>query len=297
MNNPALDQTALAPAKLNLFLHILGRTENNYHLLNSLAVFTAFGDHLTCRESNRFGLTLTGPVAGHLEQECPTDKNLITRAINALENHTDRPVPFHVTLEKHIPIGAGLGGGSTDTATLLTMINHIMELDRTLDPITSELGSDITACLKAPHPVRMGGTGNLISPETYTLPSCPVLLVNDGTFCPTPAVYRALTEQEFTGQSNPSVHLPSHFTTIKDLTGFLDKHTRNDLTAAAIRTAPAIRHTLDALHETHNPLLVRLSGSGATCFAIYETDDDCHRAATQIKTTHPDWWVVATKTL
>ncbi|HNQ92640.1 MAG TPA: 4-(cytidine 5'-diphospho)-2-C-methyl-D-erythritol kinase [Alphaproteobacteria bacterium] len=281
-----------APAKINLHLHVLGKTENNYHLLDSLVAFTAFGDNITIEPSEKFSLHITGPFARELAGELPED-NLITKSIAALSEKTGKNFPFRITLEKNIPVGGGLGGGSSDCATLLKEMAEIYGIQADLSGITSALGSDITACLHAPHPVIMRGTGNDITKDTPYLPPCPLLLVNPRKHCATPTVYKNLSMENFSAP----VSWLDKFDTPKDLADFLNARTTNDLTAPAIKTEPVIAEVLEEIGKQPDCLLSRLSGSGATCFGIFPTTQAASTAAAQIKTTHPHWWVVETNTL
>lgn len=281
-----------APAKLNLHLHILGKAENDFHRLDSLVAFTSFGDTITVEHAEEFSLRITGEFATELAHERP-ETNLIAKSLTTLSKKTGKNFSYKITLEKNIPIGGGLGGGSSDAATLLKKIVEISDITADLPEITSRLGSDITACLHAPNPVIMRGTGNDILPDAPRLPACPLLLVNPRKHCSTPTVYKNLSMESY---SSP-VTWPEKFKTIESLADFLKTHTTNDLTSPAIKTEPLIAQVLEEIGKQHNCLLARLSGSGATCFGIFPTTKDATTAAAQIKTTHPDWWVVETQLL
>lgn len=281
----------LAPAKINLYLHVLGKDDQGYHLLDSLVAFCDFGDELHLASSAKTQITISGEYKDELEQSGPIEQNLLLRVLDEIHTMTGRTAPpLLIELVKNIPLGGGLGGGSSDAATLLNAIKSAIDPDIDAEAIAQKLGSDIKACLFAPEAVRMQGTGNTINETGIHLPRAPILLVNPRAHCPTPDVYKKTRMAHY---SNAAPNLPHHLTPIT-LADFLKGSTTNDLTIPAIETAPVIADVLSAIEETNNCLLSRLSGSGATGFGLYETEENRHDAAHKIKTTHPDWWVVET---
>ncbi|OIN87695.1 MAG: 4-(cytidine 5'-diphospho)-2-C-methyl-D-erythritol kinase [Alphaproteobacteria bacterium CG1_02_46_17] len=282
-----------APAKVNLHLHILGKTENGYHILDSLVCFTDFGDTLTFEEDKMFSLNIVGEFANLLQSHDLAGQNLIEKSVREFENATNIKVNLRMTLNKNIPLGGGLGGGSSDAAATLNALQRIYKTDINLEKITAKLGSDITACLNAPRPVIMRSTGNDISPAPVLPQKTPAVLVNAGQHCATPEIYRTLKMHEF----SKSVTFPDRFDAIDSLSDFINTHTRNDLYAPALKAEPSLTKTIDIIKQQTGCLLTRLSGSGATCFGIFETEDMAQQAASQIKTTHPEWWVVQTTLL
>lgn len=281
----------LAPAKINLYLHILGKDERGYHLLDSLVAFCDFGDELHLAPSNETKIAISGEYKDELEQSGPPEQNLLLRVLDEIHTMTGQLAPqLLIELVKNIPLGGGLGGGSSDAATLLNAIKSAIDPRIDAEAIAQKLGSDIKACLYAPHAVKMQGTGNTLVKTDIKLPRTPILLVNPRTHCPTPDVYKKTRMARY---SDKAIELPPKLTPIT-LADFLKGSTTNDLTTPAIETAPIIAEVLSALEETNGCLLSRLSGSGATGFGLYETKENRHEAALRIKTTHPDWWVVET---
>ncbi len=277
-----------AHAKINLHLHITGRAENGYHLLDSWVAFTDWSDAISITPSDKYELTITGEFSKNLGD----DDNLITRAAHLLAAHFNIAPNVHITLDKSIPLGAGLGGGSADAACVLLALRDVWNLtasDDLLHSFASQLGSDISACLSK-TPVIMRYTGNTLLPAP-TSPTIYAILVNPNTPCPTPLVYKnyAASDAPF---SSP-VTFPE-FTTSRDMCEFLKTHTRNDLTDAAIATNPDVARVLHALSNLNNAQLTRLSGSGSTCFALFETKDFANDAHDIIQKNNPDWWVRVT---
>ncbi|MGB3246533.1 MAG: 4-(cytidine 5'-diphospho)-2-C-methyl-D-erythritol kinase [Sulfitobacter sp.] len=270
-------KTGFAPAKVNLTLHVTGQRPDGYHLVDSLVVFADFGDHLSCVEGPEMQLSITGPFA----KGVPTDeRNLVWRAAK-LARWTG-----HITLEKNLPHGAGIGGGSADAAALLRGlygedVSRGVGLEKTLG-----LGADVAVCMSATAQ-RVQGIGGDLTP-VLSVPSLHIVLVNPGLHLSTPAVFAALRSRE-----NPAMGEIPKTRSFKDLMAWL-RAQRNDLQEAATDMQPAIRGVLAALRDSD---LVRMSGSGSTCFGIYADAGHASAAAKRIARAHPDWWVVGTKTL
>ncbi|PZO63723.1 MAG: 4-(cytidine 5'-diphospho)-2-C-methyl-D-erythritol kinase [Paracoccus denitrificans] len=254
-----------APAKVNLALHVTGQRADGYHLIDSLVVFLDIGDRVTLSPGS--GFAVTGPFA----PDVPTDgDNLCLRALD-LAGLTGR-----VELEKNLPVASGLGGGSADAAAVLRAGGQVPS-----DPV--RLGADLPVCLLS-KPCRMGGIGEVLS----AAPDMPVLhlvLVNPGVPVSTPAVYAALTRRDNSG-------LPPYG---PDFMGWLAQ-TRNDLQPPAIAMTPVISDVLAAL-EGAGADLVRMSGSGATCFGLFRDAVAASDAAVTLGAVHPDWWVKAARTI
>lgn len=280
----------LTRAKINLHLHITGRAENGYHLLDSLVAFTSIADDIQITPSDKFQLNITGNT--NLSAACAEQDNLITRVTRLLAEHQDIQPHVQINLTKNIPLAGGLGGGSADAAATLLLLQDIWNIssDDIIQNIATKLGSDIVACLYN-GPVIMRDTGNTILPAP-TMPEIYGVLVNPNVACSTPEVYQiyAQSNQDF----SEDIQFPEMFSSINELTDFLNQHTRNDLTDAAIKVAPVIRTVLDELADTPDCLLARLSGSGATCYGLFETDNKAQEASLKLKTLHPEWWIAPT---
>ena len=278
----------LAPAKVNLALHVVGRRDDGYHLLESLVAFTRFGDRISLEPAEETTLKACGPFA----DQVPLDSsNLILRAHDLLAaKFPSRQLDaVSLTLEKNLPVASGIGGGSSDAAaaSILLARHWNLELaDEELASLTLSLGSDVPMCVTA-CPLIARGTGDQI--ERIKLPKLPLVLVNPGEPLSTPAVFNALERKD-----NPPLPARPGMETIADVVSWL-RQTRNDLEAPAASLAPSIHHALEEL-STQNAVLARMSGSGATCFGIFQSDEDAEQAAKAIARRHPSWFVVATST-
>ncbi len=278
-----------SPAKINLTLHITGKRDDGFHLLDSLVTFTDFGDELTFTPQNGFRFTVSGPFAtAFAPQDVLVDGNsgnLIVRAAHKLAAATGHPLDVAIHLTKNLPLGSGIGGGSSNAATTLAGLAALWGLDNTplLTTLARELGSDVPVCLPPHHAVQMQGVGDVLVPLAAKLPRLHLLLANPNIPCPTPAVYRGMAMNDY---ATPMV-LPV-FKTTHDFVDFLIQKTRNDMTGAATRIVPQIADVLKALNHTEGCLLARMSGSGSTCFGIFADGDSAHAAATQLRARHPD---------
>lgn len=281
--------TERAFAKVNLTLHVTGQRADGYHLLDSLVVFTSVTDRLTATRSGVFSLTLEGPF-GH---EIPADfDNLVLRAARMFTQ--SREVAF--TLEKHLPPASGIGGGSADAAAAIRAMLKLLHIEN--DPDHTEavfdtldrnavlaLGADVPVCLFS-QPARMRGIGNDLT--MIDSPRAWITLVNPRVEVPTPLVFKALTSK-----TNPAMpELLPEWRNAADLALWLQDQ-RNDLQAPAIEIAPVIADVLAELARQNGALIARMSGSGATCFALFASEAKAQAAAANIRQTHPDWWSAA----
>ncbi|MBL8641050.1 MAG: 4-(cytidine 5'-diphospho)-2-C-methyl-D-erythritol kinase [Alphaproteobacteria bacterium] len=271
----------LARAKINLHLHITGRADNGYHLLDSLVVFTSLADEIQIRSSDHYDLKIHERMGS---QPLSSTDNLVTRATYLLAHHLGIPPYVSIDLFKNIPLSAGLGGGSADAAAILTLLKKHwkLESDDLLQLVAASLGSDILACLYN-VPVIMRETGNKLIPAP-SIPKLYALLVNPNMPCPTPAAYRIYAENN--SQFSNKVAFPDEFRSPDSLCRFLKDHTRNDLTEAAISLVPQIKNILDWLSVYPDCLLARLSGSGATCFGLFAEKEHAEKAGQDIIKDH-----------
>jgi 4-diphosphocytidyl-2-C-methyl-D-erythritol kinase len=273
-----------APAKLNLYLHVTGRRPDGFHLLDSLVAFASVGDEVTVAPAKELSLTITGPFAPQLAGD-PRD-NLAWRAAVLLAGRLERSADIAISLTKNLPVASGIGGGSSDAAACLNALAALWHCrDRALlAHIGAALGSDIPACLSA-WPAWLGDIGDQVE-AAGKVPACGVVLVNPAIALPTASVYRA-----FTGPYSP----PARFSIPDDALDFADTLAmrRNDLTDAAVGLVPQIAAVLDRLARIETGLLVRMSGSGATCFALFETTEEASAAARQLRAEYPGWWIAA----
>ena len=260
--------TERAPAKVNLALHVVGQDRDGYHLLDSLVVFTDTCDVLSIAPSDTMALRVDGPFAAGV----PTDnRNLVWRAAERAGAVLD------ISLTKNLPNGAGIGGGSSDAAAMLRMVER--------SDLALGLGADVPVCLFS-APQRMQGIGERLTP----VPACPsfsLVLVNPGVHVGTIDVFTALVEK-----ANPGLtDMPDRAE--GDWLAWLAAQ-RNDLEPPAMQLAPVIGDILETLSDAQ---LARMSGSGATCFGIYDSDAAAKAAAERIAQEHPEWWVVACRSV
>lgn len=266
-----------APAKVNLALHVTGRRDDGYHLLDSLVVFAGIGDWLDVVPAPELRLNVTGPRADGV----PVDRsNLIWRAVESFEPAES----VSITLEKHLPMAGGIGGGSADAAAAIRAVcalrdRDLPDMDRLL-----ALGADLPVCV-AGSPARMQGIGEALSPLP-PLPPLWIVLVNPGVEVPTGAVFSALQSVQ-----NAPLAAPDWSDTAS-LFGYL-RMTRNDLQAAATELAPQVADVLAALADDTACHFSRMSGSGGTCFGLYTSPDHANAAAERISGTHSRWWAAA----
>lgn len=262
---------AFAPAKINLTLHVTGQRDDGYHLLDSLVMFAdRVGDRICVNPSDEISLTVSGPMA----QCVPLDqRNLCWKAVELFGTTAA------VHLEKHLPSEAGIGGGSSDAAAVLRALSSMT--GRVVGFDTSLLGADVPVCCHA-NSARMSGIGEVIEP--VAVPSLPVILINPRVSVPTPRVFQALDNKA----NAPMPEIP-HFENAWGFVRWLSEQ-RNDLEPPAMAVQPVIAEVLSALAGC-NADLVRMSGSGATCFGIF-LDRDLHEvAAKELRAAHPEWWI------
>jgi 4-diphosphocytidyl-2-C-methyl-D-erythritol kinase len=277
-NSAVLEETARA--KVNLALHVVGKREDGYHLLDSLVLFADLADRLQIAPAGETGLQITGSLSGAVDRQ----DNLVLRAHAAMQRAFGRLVPnIDVTLEKSIPVAAGLGGGSADAAATLRALCRLAGLDpmsRQLHEIALTLGADVPVCLHS-RASRLRGIGEAIEPIAGFSP-LHVVLVNAGTPVPTAEVYAGLALDA--GEPGyPPMEFPFDFST-----------SRNDLTPPALELVPEIGPVLQQLKELAGVKFARMSGSGGTCFAVFDDRSGAEAAAAVLVRDHPNWWVRAT---
>ena len=282
-------RAALAPAKVNLFLHVGPVDAAGYHPLASLVAFADLGDRITVTPSDRLSLTLEGPFAAGLSG---TDDNLVLRALRALGQAAGiGEPPLAVTLDKTLPIAAGLGGGSSDAGAALKLARDALGLDlddAALAAIAAAIGADGPMCLHAVT-AWAEGRGEQLTPEPR-LPPLPALLVNPGAPSPTGDVYRAYDAGPPRAADRPVPPSAWHIASVID---WLARQ-RNDLQAPAVARTPLIGAALAAAAALPGVRLARMSGSGATVFALFDSPAEAAAAARVLTRTHPAWWTRAT---
>lgn len=270
-------ETALARAKVNLCLHVTGRRDDGYHLLDSLVVFAETGDRISAVAAADLSLRVTGPQAGALIAGAD---NLCLRAAAAFGGGMGAAI----TLEKHLPVASGIGGGSADAAAVLQVLSRLWQRPVPDAAQVLALGADVPVCL-AGVPARMRGVGEQVQP-LVGLPQAWLVLVNPGIAVATPAVFAGLGRRD-----NPALPgmLPQ-FQTAAEFAAFLADQ-RNDLQEPAVALAPQITQVNAALAQQSGCLIARMSGSGATCFGLFATAAEAEDAARVLGTENPGWWV------
>jgi 4-diphosphocytidyl-2-C-methyl-D-erythritol kinase len=275
-----------APAKINLTLHVLGRRADGYHEIESLVAFAGVGDALTLVPGGTLALTVTGPTAPAAGEVAD---NLVLKAARALAERVAGLELGRFALSKRLPVAAGLGGGSADAAAALRLLaraNGIALGDPHLTQAARATGADVPVCLD-PRVRRMQGIGDILS-EPLDLPRLPAVLVNPGVAVPTRDVFAALTLSPG-GGITPAGPLST-------TTALLDQIAdgRNDLEGPAIELEPAIADVLAVLRKLPGCRLARMSGSGATCFGVFESTRMATAGARTLRVGYPAWWVRAT---
>jgi len=262
--------TIVAPAKINLFLRICGKTDDGYHLLDSAVVFTHFGDHLTIEPAHDDQLAIIGEFASGLAN---ADDNLVMTALNGFRAAGGVIGGLSITLEKNIPVGAGLGGGSADAAAFLRAVNALSSMPLGKDALyhlAASLGADVPVCL-AGGCQRIAGIGETMTPIDLNFAGA-ILLVN-------PRIPLS-TKEVFTRFTNPISGFAGSVSNL-DSAGMVGLG--NDLTATAVELAPAINSCLDRLARSKGAIATAMSGSGASCFALFDHIDNAEIAATEFK--------------
>jgi 4-diphosphocytidyl-2-C-methyl-D-erythritol kinase len=276
-----------APAKINLALHVTGRRADGYHLLESLVVFTRYGDRISVTASQDDAFSVCGPFATAVPRD---GSNLVLRARDRLRSSgTPAARRVSVTLEKNLPASSGIGGGSSDAAATLKALARLwcLEPGSVLTAVAQELGADVPMCLAA-RPLIARGIGHEIE-LLRRFPALWLVLVNPGVALATPDVFRALSSRD-----NPPLQPLPENEDPRVLLSWLAA-ARNDLEAPAKTIAPAIGHALAALRQ-NGAAFVRMSGSGATCFGIFGKETAAARAAAMIRAQEPSWFVAPTTT-
>jgi len=285
-----LTRPLLAPAKLNLYLHVLGRRADGYHRLDSLVAFADIGDRLTVHPAPKLALDLAGPFARDLGGGAKD--NLVWRAAERLAQRLGRAAAARIHLEKNLPVASGIGGGSSDAAAALMSLDALWQGGlgpAGLASLARGLGADVPVCL-AGKTSWLGGIGDAVAPAPK-LPQAALVLVNPGKALSTAAVFKA--------RRGPYAH-PARFVRAPPNVGGLAALLRsrgNGLTDAARVLVPEIGEALTLLEACPGALIARMSGSGATCFALFAAAAAARAAARRLKSEKPGWWVASGRLL
>ena len=279
-----------APAKVNLTLRVLSRRGDGYHEIESLVAFAEFGDRLHFSPGRELTLAVDGPTAAKAGD---TGSNLVLKAAREITARHNGLALGAFQLEKRLPVAAGLGGGSADAAAALRLLaraNGLTPDDPQLFAAARATGADVPVCLD-PRPRIMRGVGEILS-TPLTLPALPAVLVNPGVAVPTREVFAGWATDSSPSAPGEYAILgtpPTHETLLQFLLA-----QSNDLERPAIALAPVIANALAALREEADCKLARMSGSGATCFALYSSGAAAEKAAKALRGKFPQWWICPT---
>ena len=273
----ALRETAFA--KINLALHVRERLPDGYHRIETLFAFCEDGDALEAVPADDISLVIEGPFAGGLSDG---EDNLVIQAAKQLQAACAPASGTAMRLTKNLPIASGIGGGSADAAAALRLLARLWEIPQDspmLGDIARGLGADVPACLLS-ETCRGDGKGDQLVPvSSGSLHRCPVLLVNPGVAVSTGLVFGGWDALD-RGRLSLSDTLQ------------LDSNWRNDLMTPAKEVAPVIGDVLAVLEASSGAVFTRMSGSGATCFALFDSASNCDTAAAFLSGNHPDWWTM-----
>ncbi len=286
-NGPAAEAavSAFAPAKINLYLHVVGRRANGYHNLDSLVVFAGVGDCVSAAPAADLSLTVSGKFAEAIPLGAD---NLVLRAARALAAIAGVPATAALHLEKNLPAAAGIGGGSADAAATIRALCRLWRIELAAEAsmaLALGLGADVPICL-AGQPAYLGGIGDLLDPAP-PLPPAWLVLANPRQAASTPQVFAVRQ-----GPYSQPARFGAAPADADDLARLLAER-RNDLTEAAKVVAPAVGTAIAMLEGLPGALIARMSGSGATAFALFADAEAARRGAAQLAAARPDWWVTA----
>lgn len=280
----------IAPAKVNLYLHITGRRNDGYHLLDSLFVFTELGDEITITPSPTLSLTIDGPFSSFFENTA-VENNLIFRAALLLKNKYTVNAGAHIHLTKNIPVAAGLGGGSSDAAAVLKGLNNVWKLqldNKKLTEIGTSLGADIPACLYQ-KTALISGIGEQIKPIQLPFQSMVMLLVNPNLPLSTQTVFNQYH------QNNAPFSSPVNIDSLKTPLDCAAYH--NDLEPPAIALLPVIDDLIQFLKKQDHCIFARMSGSGPTCFGLFSNFSAAKHALSRFQNRYPNYFSCQTNVI
>lgn len=288
--------TQKAPAKINLALHVTGQREDGYHLIDTLVTFSHSGDVINVEADKQDRFSMSGRFATGLSKESDgTDGNLVLKARDALraalnDAGFDAP-PVYIHLEKNLPVASGIGGGSADAAAAIRALLRHWDCELSavnLDALSLKLGADIPMCLTG-KPLRASGIGENVT-LLAGMPSFFCVLANPLQAVSTPQVFRALENK-----THPPIGPSPVLTSMEDWLGWISG-LRNDLEPPARSQAVRIAQ-LSGLLQDSGAKIVRMSGSGASCFGLYESADQADSAVEKLQATRPDWYFMRTDTV
>lgn len=284
--------TVFAPAKVNLHLHITGRLDNGYHTLDSLIAFADAGDSIDIEPAQDFEFRVRGPYeklfnAKELDAS-PDSSNIAVQAAWTLARAAQKNLNVRITLTKNLPLASGLGGGSADAAAVIWGLCEWWNIPKGahyLPGLMVKLGADVPVCFSC-KPARVRGIGDILDPAPM-IGETAIVLVNPGKHCSTAEVFA-----HYSGKYKEPMSMPASLENFSDLVAFL-KTRENDLQAPALEIAPEIAAALKSLESQKGCWFARMSGSGATCFGLFENEAQAQKAAKTIIAKNKKWWVKA----
>ncbi|PZQ45619.1 MAG: 4-(cytidine 5'-diphospho)-2-C-methyl-D-erythritol kinase [Micavibrio aeruginosavorus] len=279
-----------APAKINLYLHVTGKRNDGYHFLDSLVVFAkdAF-DLVTIEKSELDIFEIGGPFAPLLHETDRKD-NLVLKALQMYRADTGIKTPVRLTLEKNLPVGGGIGGGSADAAVAIKGLETLFNAPLKDRSLLAKLGADVPVCYNGKNCI-MRGIGDVLF-DAPALPAFYMLLVWPQKHTATKDVFTRLSLSEM----KEEIFIPPAFDNVNDFIKFLQAND-NDLAEPAQAISPEITQALTFLHKDQVCLLARMSGSGSTVFGLFENAQACENAKSAVRAQRPDWWAQTTSIL
>ena len=277
-----------APAKINLYLHVVGKLENGYHSIDSLVAFAKVADFISVRENETLKLLNVGPFRDDIGNG---EDNLVMKAARYLQNVTGISSGAEIILEKNLPVASGIGGGSSDAAATIRALARLWKIDLSqvgLKNLSTVLGADISICLRGKAGV-IRGIGDKVS-GIEPLPIMPIVLVNPQAPISTSRVFNSPSIV-----FSKCIKFGEKSRNFDELICFLMGKSNNDLSHAAIHLVPKIKNILKAFERDPECKLARMSGSGATCFGIFVTRTAADRFAKRVRLVQPNWWVRSTE--
>ena len=277
-----------APAKINLYLHVVGKESNGYHSLDSLVAFTDVADVVSVEESTLIEVETVGQFAHYLTNYL---ENIVFKTAKNLQRYLGVNLGAKIILKKNIPVASGLGGGSSDAAATIKALTKLWKIEHnmcSLSEFALSLGADVPMCLYG-RAGFMGGIGEKIT-LIKSLPMVHIVLLNPGIQVSTSKVFK-----NFSKPYSKVARFKKSPGTLDELVSFLEDNRDNDLKKIAITSAPEIKDVLDFFHKDPKCKFANMSGSGATCFGLFS---DCYSALAAVRRSerdHPKWWAVATQ--
>jgi len=271
-----------APAKINLMLHVIGRRDDGYHVMQSVMGFADVGDILEAVPADTYSLTIDGPFAAHAPLD---DTNLVTRAVQAMEAQAERRAEMALTLIKYLPASAGLGGGSADAAAAMHLLNaawsHPFD-EAALQQIGLQIGAELPICIVSKDG-WVEGVGDRVTPQHIDVMHGVLIWPGQGL----------ATAEIFGAYKNADTVFSNPITQPEGVTIDWLANTRNDLMPHSIAALPAVADALEALADCDDCLLARMTGTGACVFGLFSDRDVANKTAAMLAAAYPAWWVKA----